>query len=190
MNDEIKELLRDIEVFLKELWVTTIQYEYQNLYLLRESSLRETLVHHIRNRFESRMIKNNLRIYTEYLIVVKDKNYIADIAIVKIDPNKECKDIKDAKEELLQIFELKYKVHSKDCERAIKNDVQKIKKYMSEQSLSDCNYYFVVIYEGEDHTIFWTENRKFKEKVTELAAGYYMNQKKITFDVYPKEIIR
>lgn len=88
-----------------------------------------------------------MRIYPEFWI--SDLQYSADLAIVEVDLTNLNAPIKDRIQDVVAIFELKYKGgNALSVVDEVKHDLQKIKDYFQIAKL-DCQYYLAVIYETE-----------------------------------------
>ncbi len=169
-----KELILSIDKIIKDIWITNIQSDYSNYHLLKEDSLKNSFYFHLRTRLSGLLETHNLRIYTEYY--VRELGYYADLAIVRINPQKEADFLKNMVTDILAIVEFKYKgSYSKGIESVIKSDVHKIKDYIQIGSLN-CQFYLAVIYETECWAINWLDKRQTNnwasKRVTELDAGY------------------
>lgn len=168
-----EEVINQIDKVIKEIWVNEVAQDYEAGLLLREDSLKCALYHHMRSKLSSILAENNLCIYPEYYF--KDLKYRADIAIVEIDPDKECVYLADREKNVVALFELKYS-YGADEQTAIsiKDDVWKLKNYIQSGKML-CQYYFGVIYESECTSLNWIDKRSSnnwaKGYVTELDAG-------------------
>ena len=170
-----KEIISEIDHAIKEVWVKDIKKDYIHGVLLYEDSLKCSLYHHLRQRLEKLLSKNNLRIFAEYTF--PNLKYRADLVIVKLSNNWKDVFLKDAVTEIVAIFELKY---TSGIDRAtdewVKADLRKFKHYLQEGNV-DCQFYFGVIYEEECSTLTWIDRRSIAPgkwgagRVTELDAG-------------------
>ena len=78
-----KSIIRLIDKTIKEIWVNEIKNDYDEDYLLKEDSLKNSLYFHIRSTLEDVLRDNNLRIYPEFYFT--ELKYRADLAIVQMD---------------------------------------------------------------------------------------------------------
>lgn len=104
MPDE--SIVRLIDKTIKEIWVNEIKKDYDEDYLLKEDSLKNSLYFHIRSKLGNVLRDNNLRIYPEFYF--PELKYRADLAIVQMDTESENYYLKDRIKEVVAIFELKY----------------------------------------------------------------------------------
>lgn len=178
-------ILKEIDRTIKQCWKTNIQKDWWTEYLLREDSLKCALYFHLRKKLDIILRKNNLRIYPEFYF--QELKYKADLAIVRIDENKEYHWLGDAVTEVVALFELKY-TGGEDAATInwIKNDLKKFHDYMDIPKLSRCQFYFAVIYESERNCLNWldtkSKNNWAKGRVTELDAGYINDE--MIFEVF------
>lgn len=169
-----KSVIKELDRVIKDIWMTEIQNDYNNGYILKEDSLKCNLYYHMRNRLESLLSANNLRIFTEFYF--PNLKYYADIAIVEIDPTLECLHLKEMVVDVAVIIELKFTGgYAVETEKSIKNDVQKVKSYIQNGELL-CQFYLGIIYETECVWLNWLDKRSTNHwangHVTELNAGY------------------
>lgn len=170
-----KSIIRLIDKTIKEIWVNEIKNDYDEDYLLKEDSLKNSLYFHIRSTLEDVLRDNNLRIYPEFYF--PELKYRADLAIVQMDTESKNYYLKDRVSEVVVIFELKYVNASNNneaTEQWIMEDIKKFKRYVQEGQLN-AQFYFAVIYENERKRMNWIDQRSSKHwakgKVTELDAA-------------------
>lgn len=170
-----KSIIRLIDKTIKEIWVNEIKNDYDEDYLLKEDSLKNSLYFHIRSALEDVLRDNNLRIYPEFYF--PELKYRADLAIVQMDTESKNYYLKDRVSEVVVIFELKYVNASNNneaTEQWIMEDIKKFKRYVQEGQLN-AQFYFAVIYENERKRMNWMDQRSSKHwakgKVTELDAA-------------------
>ena len=170
-----KSIIRLIDKTIKEIWVNEIKNDYDEDYLLKEDSLKNSLYFHIRSTLEDVLRDNNLRIYPEFYF--PELKYRADLAIVQMDTESKNYYLKDRVSEVVVIFELKYVNASNNneaTEQWIMEDIKKFKRYVQEGQLN-AQFYFAVIYENERKRMNWMDQRSSKHwakgKVTELDAA-------------------
>lgn len=172
--------MQKIDNTIRHIWLNEIKYDYDNGYLLREDSLKNSLYFHMRTKLGDVLSNNNLRIYPEFYF--QGLKYRADLAIVQIDAETGSDYLKDNVRDVAAIFELKY-VNPKADERAyrqwILDDVKKIKHYIQDGKLN-AQFYFAVIYESEKKRMNWIDKRSSnhwaKSRVTELDAAIVGNE--------------
>ena len=168
-------IVRLIDKTIKEIWVNEIKKDYDEDYLLKEDSLKNSLYFHIRSKLEDVLRDNNLRIYPEFYF--PELKYRADLAIVQMDTESENYYLRDRVKEVVAIFELKYVNASNNdeaTEQWIMEDIKKFKRYIREGQLN-AQFYFAVIYENERKRMNWMDQRSSKcwakGRVTELDAA-------------------
>ncbi len=167
-----------IDSTVKHVWRKLIKRDYQNLYLLKEDTLKNALYFHIRNDLTDTFLEeNNIRIYTEYYY----KGMIADIVIVQLNEEPGYKDfIKDEVESVLAVIEIKYK--GAGNEKPFEDDVKKIDRYMTTPPNDQTQYYLAfiheIVYENNEGDSWLTKSQQewAKGRVTELS-GYYVDGK-------------
>ena len=184
MVDESK--VRLIDKTIKEIWVNEIKKDYDEDYLLKEDSLKNSLYFHIRSKLEDVLIDNNLRIYPEFYF--PELKYRADLVIVQMDTESENYYLRDRVKEVVAIFELKYVNASNNdeaTEQWVMEDIKKFKRYIQEGQLN-AQFYFAVIYENERKRMNWMDQRSSKYwakgRVTELDAAIV--GEKMQFEVH------
>ena len=167
-------LLDCIDSMIRYVWENEMPKDYEEGWLLKEDTLKNSLYFYIRKHLEPIMEKHDLRIYTEYKIAKEP--YRADLVIAKLKPMEqraESEYLLDTIEEIPILMELKYKAWAPDMESVIRKDVEKIRNYISRNVAS--HYYLVTIFEAEEDDVFFIDGMRdtwAKGKVTELAAGY------------------
>ena len=145
-EDQEKEIVCFIDRTIKKVWNSNLLDDYDDYYLLREDSLKCALYYHLRRKLSFLQKKYDIRIYPEFY--VQDLKYRADLAIVKVDFEKETKDFRDKVENILALVELKFVGgNSQNVLDAVKRDVTKMHDYYSIRP--DTQYYCGVIYEAE-----------------------------------------
>lgn len=181
-----KSIIKEIDKAVKEIWLDNILTDYCNDYLLKEDSLKNAMYYHIRQRLDPMLMENDLRIYTEYYLNINGEKYFADIAIVRIDTKKDYDWLGNAVTDVLAVFELKYKATGdSNTDTEIRRDLTKFREYFREGGLSECQFYFAVIYENERMRTNWLDGRSINNwadgRVTELDACYQDGE--IVFEV-------
>lgn len=168
------QLLDCIDSMIRYIWENEMPKDYEEGWLLKEDTLKNSLYFYIRKHLEPIMEKHDLRIYTEYKIAKEP--YRADLVIAKLKPMEqraESEYLLDTIEEIPILMELKYKEWAPDMESVIRKDVEKIRNYISRNVAN--HYYLVTIFEAEGDDVFFINGMRdtwAKGKVTELAAGY------------------
>ena len=170
-----KSVQKEIDRVLKSIWLNEIQQDYMENCLLKEDSLKCAIYYHLRNELEEILKENDLRIYPEFYI--PEVKYRADLAIVRIDPQKEETWLKDMVTDIAVIMELKYTSGTDDATiNWVKNDLWKFKDYLYSAHLSECQFYFAALYESDCEWLNWLDarstNRWAKGRVTELVSGF------------------
>jgi hypothetical protein len=170
-----------IDSALKKIWRDDIISDYDNDFLFKEDTLKNSLYYHLRNELGDGFLKHNLlRVYTEYDLGVDDNGMrqIADIAIVKMLPLSEMEDgysLWDRVDEVVTIIELKYKRFEGE---AFYDDVYKMKSYIKSGKLDSCQFYLGFVCEDEyiNSEASWLHNSQSrnwaKDRLTELTAHY------------------
>lgn len=164
-----------IDKTVKNIWLRNIKTEYEQYALLKEDTFKNELYRCIKNELGNNIFSQyGIRIYTEYEYCGKK----ADLAIVKMkDVIDTSKHIKENIEDVLAIFELKFKNGGYN-EKHFMEDVQKIKYYRSHSINRDCQYYLGFIDENvyeNDTNLSWLEEEDKEWAsgfVTELSAFY------------------
>lgn len=179
-------VVRLIDKTIKEIWVKEIKKDYDEDYLLKEDSLKNSLYFHIRSKLKDVLRDNNLRIYPEFYF--SELKFRADLVIVKVDMDSDNYYLKDRVSEVVAVFELKYVNASNDDEATkqwIMDDIKKFKRYIQEGKLN-AQFYFAVIYENEKKRMNWMDQRGSKHwakgRVTELNAAIVGEE--MSFEVY------
>lgn len=179
-------LVKLLDKTIKQIWVNEIKRDYEEDYLLKEDSLKNSLYFHIRSKLQEVLKDNNVRIYPEYYF--QELKYRADLAIVQVDTESENYYLKDRVSEVVAIFELKYVNASNNdeaTEQWIMEDIKKFKRYIQEGKLN-AQFYFAVIYENERKRMNWMDQRSSKHwakgRVTELDAAIVSEE--MQFEVY------
>lgn len=158
-----------------EIWNKNIAKDYNDVYLLREDTLKCSFYHHLRVELGTFFKQHNLAILTEfqgrkYIC----SNYRPDIVIVKMKDNCNEPYFIDRIDKLLFVIELKYKDGSYSSTDAIECDCKKVKNYV-ELLNDECQLVLAVIQECYWENQFWfdEEDKSLLEgRVTELIASY------------------
>lgn len=169
-----KAIQKEIDKAIKDVWIQDICMEYGKGNLIKEASLQCSMYHHLNNKLSTILEENSLYIYPEFYF--KDLKYYADLAIVKMDMNKDTSYLGDRMTDVVAIIELKYDGGtSQSVSDYIKTDKAKIREYANLLPYN-CQYYFGVIFETECEWLHWFDSRSTnnwaKGILTELNAGY------------------
>ncbi len=168
----MKQILDKIDKCITRIWETKIKQDYDNGWILREDTLKDSLYFHLRNSLNDLFEKNNLRIFTEYGTgIFKGTGYRPDMVIAKVDLEKEEYQYENCIEEVLCVIEIK-NLQGFYSHKIILNDFEKLKKYSKIINL-DCKFYMATIWEYEDEQTSWIKDAKWcKGRLTELNASY------------------
>ncbi|MCM3152241.1 hypothetical protein V8V54_07720 [Priestia megaterium] len=154
----------------KEVWLEDIKKDYDNLSLLKESSLQNAFYFHLRRRLgEDFLAENNLKIYPEFKI----GGNRADLAVVAIDPNSTEEYLKECVTEVISVIEMKYKGQYAG-ESNFDNDVLKVLSYIDEKTY-DTMYYLAFIrevYFHPDEVTNWISDEQALETRGSLTEMY------------------
>lgn len=167
-----RNLIEKIDSVIKKLWLEDLVIDYAKNFLLKEDSLKNAFYYHLRTRLgRDFLIKNNLRIFTEYSVGTER----IDLVIVEIDPVKaEEYHLSDCVTRVLAVVEMKHKSAS-TSDSIFYKDVQKIFSYIKDLGTKS-KYYLAFIQEkyfnAENVENWITKDQiiKAKGKVTELYA--------------------
>lgn len=132
-----------VDSSIKKVWFEDIKRDYENHYLLKEDTLKNSFYYYLRMRLgELNLEENNIRIFTEYKI--KDKKI--DLAVVEIDPLK-AQDtfLGDCVNKVIAVVEMKYKSSSVNASY-FSDDVKKIIAYFDDNDIQS-RYYLAFIWE-------------------------------------------
>lgn len=166
-----------IDMAIKMVWKEDILRDYNNDFILKEDSLKNSFYHHLRNRLsDGFMTQNKIRIFTEYYLKNEER---ADLAIVQLKSKNEMGNdgyyLKDRVEEILAVIELKYKDDGCGPDPFLK-DVEKVRKYIRLRSFQQCQFYLGFIHET-DYSVqetSWLSKRQQESwangRLTELSA--------------------
>lgn len=165
-----------IDRTIKEIWLKDIATDYNNDFLLKEDSLKNAFYYHIRQKLSDNfLIKNRVRIYTEFHLGNKER---ADIAIVRLKPTISGNEpLQRSVQDILAIIELKHKNELCGCE-PFWEDVEKVKKYIKSNKFKECQFYLGFIHERlypRSEAPWLSKNQQETwaiGKLTELTAFY------------------
>ncbi len=162
-----------IKTELINIWENNIKSDYDNGYLLKEDTLKNSLYFHLRTKLSDLLEKHDLRIFTEYNSgIFKGTEYRPDMVIAKVNFDCTSSNYEEWIEDVLCIIEIKYK-QGFNASESISKDFDKIKHYI-ENVNSNCQYYMATIWECEDDATSWLadDDAWTKGKLTELNASY------------------
>lgn len=182
-----KTVIELIDSTIKYIWKFEMPKDYDNLWLLKEDSLKNALYYHIRNKLEKVFEENNIRIYTEFNDdIFKGTGYRPDMVIVTVDKESKEEYLGKCIKECLCVIELKHK-GSFDGHIGILSDYEKIKKYIENPVIKCERFYMAAIWEYKDKPVPWTRKNAAwaKGKLTELNASYCGENEDIKFYIYP-----
>ena len=187
-TNDTDEIVLTIDRAIKEVWINEIREDLDKSYILYEDTLKNAFYFHLRNKLKKLLVKNNIRIFTEFHDgKLSGKGVIADIAIVKIGDTEEGH-IKDNIEKIYAMIELKYKGAQAPIDPFV-SDVKKMVEYIKDKELEECQFYLGFIHEGEFDIkeISWIQNKKQERlvqgRLTELSACYYTNQDEMVYTI-------
>ncbi len=171
MTDQ--EIRAIIENSITSTWLTEIQADYQNRWLLKEDTLKNALYFHLRGKLGNLLEAHDIRIYTEFTdCEFKHSGYRPDMVIARVDPEKDVAYWGDAVTECLAVIELKYK-SGYTASQDIYEDFSKLRTYIEKLPI-DCRLFMATIWEYEDDETSWMESDCDWAigKVTELNASF------------------
>lgn len=171
--DKKEEITDKIDKTIKSIWKKEIPADYENGWLLKEDTLKNTFYFHLRKRLGKFFAENNIRIFTEFSDgIFYDTKCRPDMVIAKVNLDAEedcfCNCINDC----LAVIEFKFKngyIASND----IYKDYAKLRKYANRFKINS-KFYMATIWEYEDNETYWEseKNKWAKGKLTELNASY------------------
>lgn len=172
-----KKALNEIQNTIKYVWEYDISNDYNNSFLLKEDTLKNSLYFHIRTRLSALLEKYNVMIFTEFN---SDKfehtGFRADMIIAQIDSEKSNKyHLRYCITNYISVIEIKFKSDYSKANEDIYNDYIKTEKYINSLNLGDnCHYYIATIWECYPDSKWWIDKNAAwaKGKVTELNADY------------------
>ncbi|MBT2717564.1 hypothetical protein [Bacillus sp. ISL-57] len=164
-----------IDSAIKAVWKKDIQKDYNDKFLLKEDTLKNSFYYHLRMRLGERfLIDNNIRIYTEFKFLEER----IDLVVVEVDPNKtSLVQLSDCVKKIISVIEMKYK--SKEVsEFCFDKDIIKIMKYKDVMD-NETMFYTAFLREKSfkpEEVTHWLPDEdveKAKGRVTELYS--YIN---------------
>ncbi len=182
MNDMDDKIIKKIDKTIKYIWKHDIPKDYSDVLLLKEDTLKNAFYYYLRKRIGRFFYKNDIRIFTEFTNdMFEGTGYRPDIVIAKMNFNKDAKCFSDYIDNLLCVFELKYKTGF-NASNDIYKDYEKLKTYVTELDIQ-CPLYMATIWEYEDDETLWERKNAdwAKNRLTELNASYDPENKKMRF---------
>lgn len=174
-----------IDKTLKEIWKNEIKSDYDDGWLLKEDTLKNSLYHHLRTKLGKVFDENNIRIFTEFTDdKFKGKHKRPDIVIAKVPKEQKSCYWGDDVENCLAVIEIKFKSNFQSSED-IYADYDKLKYYKTELGV-DCKLYMATIWEYEDDETNWARKNAAwaKNTLTELNASYESESGDMRFYVW------
>lgn len=178
------EIIRIIHETIKSVWENEIQNDYNNIWFMNEDTLKNALYFHLRNKLESVLAENSLRIFTEFNDAeFSGKGFRPDMVIARVDMDSEAEYWRQAVVDCPVVIELKFKSTFAE-NKTIYSDYDKLKKYIELLGIGG-KVYMATIWECEDHKSAWLPDDAVwaKGKVTELNASLSWNKSKPQFYV-------
>ena len=174
-----------IDKTLKEIWKNEIKSDYDDGWLLKEDTLKNSLYHHLRTKLGKVFDENNIRIFTEFTDdKFKGKHKRPDIVIAKVPKAQKSCYWGDDVENCLAVIEIKFKSNFQSSED-IYADYDKLKYYKTKLKV-DCKLYMATIWEYEDDETNWARKNAAwaKNTLTELNASYERESGDMRFYVW------
>lgn len=175
-----------LDRIIKGIWMNELQSDYRNDLILNEDTLKNALYYHLRTHFEKDSEFNDLFIFTE----CNDYGFCEmgcrpDLVIATKDYSKESNYKRIYIDEVLAVFELKYK--AENCYNAadkIYCDFSKFKAYKS--LYPNSQFYNIAVTLGDFNRPAWLDKRQTNNWadgcVTELIA--YEPGGALAFQIY------
>lgn len=189
---ETEKLHMKIDSVIKKIWNDNILKDYNDDFLLKEDTLKNSFYFHLRNELGDGFFKyHRLRIFTEYELGENKagKRQRGDVVIVRLKPLCEIDDfyyLGNRVEDVITIIELKYKVNA---EKEIKKDVFKIRDYIHSKKYPNCQFYLGILFEQSyslERGSWLKKNQKENwafGKLTELTGHYDENGNTFISDI-------
>lgn len=189
MTNEIpRKVLEEIHSTIKYIWEYDIPKDYENKFLLKEDTFKNSLYFHIRTKLESLLEKYNIMIFTEFNTdKFRKTGYRADLILAQMDFDSNKRFWGDCVKNYIAIFELKFKGDYSSAADEISKDYEKTRQYIESLDLGDfCHYYIATIWECYPDSKWWIDKdtKWAKNRLTELNADF---DKKGKMKFYIKE---
>ena len=168
------EITQIVHKTIKSIWENEIQSDYNNIWFMNEDTLKNALYFHMRNKLETVLAENNLRIFTEFNDAeFSGSGFRPDMVIARIDMDSDAKYWRQAVINCPIVIELKFKSTFADKE-TIYADYDKLEKYIETLGING-KVYMATIWECEDDKTSWIDVNAVwaKGKVTELNASLH-----------------
>ena len=178
-------LIRIIDKTIKNIWENEIADDYDDGWLLKEDTLKNSFYFHLRTKLGKIFDENDIRIFTEFTDdKFRGSGCIPDMVIAKVDFDKDERYYGDYIEECLCVIEFKYKTGFSSAD-VIYKDYEKMCKYVKELDVN-CKLYMATIWEYEDKPTNWTRKNAAwaKNLLTELNASYEIGTTDMRFYVF------
>ena len=183
MNRE--KIIKLIDDTIKSIWKNEIAYDYDEGWLLKEDTLKNSFYFHLRTKLGQIFDKNDIRIFTEFTDdKFRGSGCIPDMVIAKVDFEKDARYYGDYVEECLCVIEFKYKTGFNSADVIFK-DYEKMCKYVKELGIN-CKLYMATIWEHEDDATNWERKNASwaKNLLTELNASYERRSGDMRFYIF------
>ena len=183
MNKE--KILELIDYTIKNIWENEIAYDYDDGWLLKEDTLKNSFYFHLRTKVGKIFDENDIRIFTEFRDdKFRKSGFIPDMVIAKIGWDGNTNYYGDDVEECLCVIEFKLKTGYNSA-NTIYNDYQKLYDYTQKLGV-DCKIYMATIWEYEDDATNWERKNAAwaKNHLTELNASYEPGTTNMRFYVF------
>lgn len=126
-DSEITQIVHDT---IKSIWENEIQNDYNNIWFMNEDTLKNALYFHLRNKLETVLVENNLRIFTEFNDAEFGRSgFRPDMVIARVDMDSDAKYWRQAVLNCPVVIELKFKSAFADKE-TIYADYGKLERYI------------------------------------------------------------
>ncbi|MBE6708416.1 MAG: hypothetical protein E7578_04145 [Ruminococcaceae bacterium] len=180
-----KEIIEIIDCTIKTIWEYDIKRDYNERWLLKEDTLKNTFYYYLRTKLDGLFREYNIRVFTEFTdSVFAGAGLRPDIVIAEMNFKKSSKYYGDDVKELLCVMELKYK-NGFSSSKDIAKDYDKLQKYVKDLNV-DCKLYMATIWEYEDDETSWVRKNAAwaKGRLTELNASYERETGDMRFYIY------
>lgn len=180
--DEAKVIINEIDETIKFIWKNKIAEDYNNGWLLKEDTLKNSFYFHLRSILGDLLDKHDIRIFTEFTDEkFKGTGYRPDMVIAKVNFDSDDSYYGNYITDCLAVIEFKYK-QGFNSSNDIYEDYKKLHRYADNLKI-DCKLYMATIWEYEDDETCWEpENSQWaSEKLTELNASFKRNSDEMNF---------
>lgn len=180
--DEAKVLINEIDETIKYIWKNKILEDYNNGWLLKEDTLKNSFYFHLRSKLGDLLDKHDIRIFTEFTDEkFKGTGYRPDMVIAKVNFDSDDSYYGNYITDCFAVIEFKYK-QGFNSSNDIYEDYKKLHKYADNLKIN-CKLYMATIWEYEDDETCWEpENSQWAfGRLTELNASYKRNSNEMNF---------